>query len=427
RLKHMQYIQDYIDNLVWLTNDMAPYLLLGFFIAGLLYAYIPPEKLKTYLGGRNLRSVINASAFGVPLPLCSCGVIPTGVSFYKNGASKGSSVSFLVSTPQTGIDSILVTYSMLGLPFAIVRPFIAFITGIVGGLLTNKFTASEVDGNQTVVTALENTKNKRKISTVFRYGFYQFLADIAKWLVIGLLLAALIAVVVPDDFFASTLRYDFLGMLIILAASVPLYVCATSSVPIAAVLIMKGLSPGAALIFLMAGPATNAATMTVIGKTLGKKTLSIYLATIIVGSLVFGFLLDYLIPREIFLNAMPAMAGEHQHHLLPEWLKIGSSILFTGLILNVFVQQWLSKRKKKKDINDVIKVKNMSKIVVGVKGMTCNHCKMNVENNLKKTLGIEAIDADINNGVVTIDAESVDYEKIKETVEGIGYTYTGKK
>ncbi|MFW5699464.1 MAG: permease, partial [Bacteroidota bacterium] len=421
----MQYIQDYITNLVWLTNDMAPYLLLGFFIAGLLYAYIPPEKLKTYLGGRNLRSVINASAFGVPLPLCSCGVIPTGVSFYKNGASKGSSVSFLVSTPQTGIDSILVTYSMLGLPFAIVRPFIAFITGIVGGLFTNKFTASEVDGNQTIVTALEGAKSKRKISTVFRYGFYQFLADIAKWLVIGLLLAALIAVVVPDDFFASTLRYDFLGMLIILAASVPLYVCATSSVPIAAVLIMKGLSPGAALIFLMAGPATNAATMTVIGKTLGKKTLSIYLATIIVGSLVFGFLLDYLIPREIFLNAMPAMAGEHQHHLLPEWLKIGSSILFTGLILNVFVQQWLSKRKKKKDINDVIKVENMSKIVVGVKGMTCNHCKMNVENNLKKTLGIEAIDADINNGVVTIDAESVDYEKIKETVEGIGYTYTG--
>ncbi|MDR9488660.1 permease, partial [Salibacter sp.] len=135
-------ILDFLKSLVvafWeLFSEMSPYLVLGFLLAGILHVYFPKDKVNKYLGKRNLKSVINAALVGVPLPLCSCGVIPTGVSFHKNGASKGASVSFLISTPQTGVDSILATYSLMGLPFAVIRPIVALITGITGGLFTNK-------------------------------------------------------------------------------------------------------------------------------------------------------------------------------------------------------------------------------------------------------------------------------------------------
>lgn len=133
----MFYINNFFQELVMLTNEMSPYIILGFFFAGILHVYIRKERIQKYLGKRDLKSVIYASLLGIPLPLCSCGVIPTGISFYKDGASKGATVSFLISTPQTGIDSILVTYSLLGLPFTIIRPIVAFFTGILGGVITN--------------------------------------------------------------------------------------------------------------------------------------------------------------------------------------------------------------------------------------------------------------------------------------------------
>ena len=250
---------------------MAPYLILGFLIAGILKVLVPANIMTKYLGKSNTSSVINASLFGIPLPLCSCGVLPTGISLYKNGASKGSSVSFLISTPQTGVDSILVTWSMLGLPLAIIRPITAFFTGVAGGILTNKF-----DSTRLSIKTEVNQEKKSKGSSlreIFRYAFIEMVDDIAKWLVIGLLIAAFITVAVPDEFFNEFNITGLTGMVLILVVSIPLYICATASVPIAAVLLLKGLSPGAILVFLMAGPATNAATITVIGKNLGKKHL----------------------------------------------------------------------------------------------------------------------------------------------------------
>jgi len=423
----MQYISLYFDKLFALVLNMAPWLLLGFLIAGILHVFFPQGKINRLLGSSTIRSVFRAALIGIPLPLCSCGVIPTGISIHKNGASKGAAVSFLISTPQTGVDSIMVTYSLLGLPFAILRPVIALITGVFGGVITNKLESSTgIKPPDKASDGTENEKNhKNPIPEIFRYAFVEFLEDIAKWLVIGLLVAALIAVFVPDDFFASYIHNDLLGMLIILAASIPMYVCATSSVPIAAVLMLKGLSPGAALVFLMAGPATNAATISVIGKSMGRKTLFIYLSTLILGALVSGLTVDYLLPREWFTGAIAHMHTGHEHNLLPYGVHFISGILITLFILNIYL------RKLIRIVKNRIPVKStsesaMNEIKVFVRGMSCNHCKISVESNLKKLDGIEKIVADVDKGVVTLAGNSIDLDKVKDIVEGIGYKYGGR-
>lgn len=406
---------------------MAPWLILGFLIAGILHAFFPEGKINNLLGKSNFKSVIRAALIGVPLPLCSCGVIPTGVSIHKNGASKGAAVSFLISTPQTGVDSIMVTYSLLGLPFAIVRPIVAFLTGILGGALTNKF-EPENDITTNKFGQVKNEKtiyNFKTFTKIFRYAFGDLLSDIAKWLVIGLMLAALIAVLVPDDFFVSYIHNDFIGMLILLAIGVPLYVCATSSVPIAAVLMMKGVSPGAALVFLMAGPATNAATITVIGNSMGKKTMYLYLFSIISGALLSGLFIDTLLPREWFTGAMSHIHEGHNHDLLPMWLRITSGFAITLLLLNIFIQKFYKRyfsQIKTGSANNY----DMNSIKVYVRGMTCSHCKMNVETNLKKINGIDNSFADLDSQTVTITGNNIDLNKVKETVEGIGYKFDGK-
>ena len=324
----MDYILKYFEVLWDLTADMAPYLLLGFLFAGLLKVFLPQNMMARYLGKSSTRSVFNASLLGIPLPLCSCGVLPAGISLYKNGASKGASVSFLTSTPQTGVDSILVTWSMLGLPFALIRPIAALFTGVSGGVLVNKLEKEknfEQDHEQ-----FKAVRQKPSLKAILDYAFVEMMADIAKWLVIGLMIAAFISVLLPDNFFKDFQISGLLGMIVILVASIPLYICATSSVPIAAVLLMKGISPGALLVFLMAGPATNAATMTVIGKNLGKKTLWIYLAALVVGSLIFGLVIDLFLPASWFLPVAGMLPG-HEHSILPYWFELLCAVILVGL------------------------------------------------------------------------------------------------
>ncbi len=421
----MEIINKYLIALWDLTLEMSPYLLLGFLIAGLLYIYFPKEKVTRYLGKNNLRSTLNAALIGVPLPLCSCGVIPTGISFYKHGASKGSSVSFLISTPQTGVDSILATYSLLGLPLAIIRPIIALLTGIFGGFVTNsiehdKAVETNQDNNQHQQPTI---KKKSKIKSMLHYAFVEFLQDISKWLIIGLLLAALMAVLIPDDFFTNYLSNEYLSMAIVLLASIPLYVCATGSVPIAAVLLMKGLSPGAAIVFLMAGPATNAATMTVIGNVLGRKTLISYMISIIGGAIFFGVLVNEFLPREWFTAHLVHIHDGHGAHLLPAWLKIGSSLLLIGLLINGYIQKYLGKKKiEEKTVTD----KDMAEKTVKVSGMTCNHCKANVQNNLSTIQGVENIEIDLESGKVKMTGDEIDLNEVKSKVESIGYQYDGE-
>ncbi len=431
----MDYILPYLNAFADLSMEMAPYLLLGFLFAGILYVWFPRKKVYKYLGKPNSASVINAALIGIPLPLCSCGVIPTGISFYNSGASKGSSVSFLISTPQTGVDSIMVTYSLLGLPMAIVRPVIALITGFFGGFMTNKFgrvrknnpdmKKREMDGLSP--DDVENGKADRSFRGMLRYAFVEFLEDIAKWLVIGLALAALIEVLVPESFFTAYLGNEYLEMLLILLAAVPLYVCATGSVPIAAILMLKGLSPGAAIVFLMAGPATNAATMTVIGNIFGRRTLILYLVSIITGAYFFGILVNEFLPREWFLDPLAGFhAGPHAHGILPSWLMIASSVLLGGLILYALYRKYLAKRftrfKPEQKLQNHTHMKDLKVIV---KGMTCNHCKATVENNVAAMEGIEYAEANLSKENLVIRGDNIDLEKVREKIESLGYKYGG--
>jgi len=415
----MEYLKDFINELYYITTDMAPYLLVGFFFAGLLYLLFPKKKVRQYMGRNRNGAVINASLFGVPLPLCSCGVIPTGLSFYRNGASKGSTVSFLISTPQTGIDSILVTYSMMGLPFALIRPFVALATGISGGFLTNRITRKEKEEVQA-----ETNNNGTlpsgffpRLKAMFRYAFVEFLQDIMGWLLIGLVIAALIAVFIPDDFFAGRAGNDMIEMLVILVAAIPVYICATASVPIAAVLLLKGLSPGAALVLLMAGPATNAATITMIAKVLGKKSLAGYLFSIISGALIFGFLINTFLPARWF--EMPGYMMSHNHEILPAWLSAGSAIVLVLLIINGYMKKFF--RKDKKIVSRVPQGQADNIVTMNVKGMTCNHCKQSVENAALGVRGVESVDVDLGKGKLTLEGKDIDLDKIRKNIRSAGY------
>jgi len=414
----MNYIKEYFTELWSLSAEMAPYLILGFLIAGILHVYLPPNKLKKYLGGSGIRSSINAAIFGIPLPLCSCGVIPTGVSLYKNGASKGSSVSFLISTPQTGIDSILVTYSMLGLPFALIRPVIAFITGVFGGWFTNRTTKGEAekipDLNEMSVDKSQGLSFGQKMQKLWNYAFVEFLNDISKWLLIGLLLAALLSVILPGDFFTTYVTNEYLEIGLLLVASIPMYVCATASVPIAAVLIAKGLSPGAALVFLMAGPATNVATIMVIGKSMGRKTLISYLIAIISGAIFFGILLNELDFLRNLFNLRSVTSDTHMH-LIPEWIGVVSVVLLSILIINGFIKM------KRKASSPIISEPGDEKLNLNVKGMSCSHCEMNVEKNVSGLSGVKIVKASHNNELVELEGSHVDMKLVKKTINDLGY------
>ena len=282
----------------WATvADMSPYLLFGFFVAGALSVLVSQSFVERHLGGRGVWPLLKASVFGVPLPLCSCGVIPVSMSLHKHGASKGATVSFLLSTPQTGVDSIFVTLSLLGPLFAIFRPLAAFATGIVGGGLVDVLSQRQSGEDEKPEKCTEQccqTEGKTgRFSRGMRYGFVTLPRDIGKAMLVGLAVAALISAVVPDDYFAEILGKGIFAMVIMMFLGIPVYVCATASVPVAAALIMKGLSPGAALVFLMTGPATNAASFATIWKTMGRRTALTYIASVAGCALLGGLLLDY--------------------------------------------------------------------------------------------------------------------------------------
>ncbi|MFH0757420.1 MAG: permease [Bacteroidota bacterium] len=420
----MEMARSYGVELVRLVNEMSPYLLLGFFFAGVLRVVFPQRIITKYMGQRNFRSVLNASLLGVPLPLCSCGVLPTGIGFYKNGASRGSTISFLISTPQTGVDSILATYSLLGLPLAIIRPVVALVTGVLGGLAGNLADKNGVPEKPHAITEVEQPE--RTVKELFRYGFVELLQDISKWLIIGMLVAALLSVLIPGDFFTNRISSEYLAMILMLAASVPLYICATGSIPIAAVLLMKGLSPGAALVLLMAGPATNIATMAVVGNAMGKKTLWIYLSSIIGGALFFGVLVNELIPREWITGFIPSFIheGHHGHHT--GWLRWASSVLLVLLIFNGYMVKIIGRYRNR--IKNRIKSEQMTKQIhtFRVEGMTCNHCKATVESGLQKMGAVSSALADPGKNLVTVEAENLSETEVKETIEGLGYTFKGK-
>jgi Predicted permeases len=405
----------FIKSLFELTCQMSPYLLLGFLIAGILHVFVPGRIYTKYLAGNNFHSVINAALLGVPLPLCSCGVIPTAMSLRKEKASKGAVTSFLIATPQTGIDSILATYSLLGLAFAILRPVAAFVTGILGGCLVNKFTTKDTLAQSTACQTKEIHHNK--LLAVLKYSFVDMIQDIGARLLLGLLIAALITVAIPDSFFLQFTAYPLLEMIIILIVAIPMYICSTGSIPIAAALMLKGVSPGAAFVLLMAGPATNIASLLVIKKSLGTKTLLLYLLSIIAGAIGFGFVTDYFLQAKTFgIFAKAAMCGDCCASS-PSLISIISSILLTIFILNAFIMKLFG--KKKEEVKEGC-------ILYKVEGMHCSHCKESIEKGISKLDGVKSVKANFNNGNVIVEGVA-DKQELKKTIEELGFTFNGQQ
>lgn len=319
----MEYITEFFTALIELSNAMAPYILFGLVFAGILHEFVPDTLVTKHLGKGNIFSVIKATLFGVPLPVCSCGVIPLATSIKKSGASKGSTLSFLISTPITGVDSIMATYGIFGWIFTIYRVITSMVIAMVAGILTNLFDKEEVHAKPAfsavkapnsfspVMPMQEKEEESSCCSTAssccssveeksfwlmsaLRYAFVTLLGDIAKPLVWGLLIGALITVAIPESISEILTEYSWFSYVIVIAIAVPMYVCATASLPIAAGLMLSGVSAGAAFVFLSAGPATNTVTIGVVKKMLGTRSLAIYLGSIVVGSIVFGLGLDYI-------------------------------------------------------------------------------------------------------------------------------------
>jgi uncharacterized membrane protein YraQ (UPF0718 family) len=331
----------------WITlTVMSPYLLFGFLVAGIMSVLISPKLVETHLGGRGIWPVVKASLFGVPLPLCSCGVIPVTVSLREHGASRGASISFLLSTPQTGIDSLFVTYAMLGPVFAIFRPLIAFVTGIIGGTVVEAIAPASTASGQPNSNGEDEAKSKCekscckktkefKFVTLLKYGFLSLPKDIGTPMLIGLIIAALISAFVPEDFVLDGVeKLGLFGtMFVMMALGIPVYVCATASVPLAAVMIAKGISPGAVLVFLMTGPATNAAAFATIWKVMGGKTAIIYILTVIFCALGSGLLLEALFPN------LGSVIGEHQHESSSLAGHISAIVLLCILFRGIYAKK----------------------------------------------------------------------------------------
>ncbi len=303
-----------------LTLAAAPWLLGGFLLAGVAYVLVPIGAVTRHLGRPGLASVVKAALFGIPLPLCSCSVIPVASSIRKQGAGRGAFASFLISTPETGVDSIAISYALLGPLLAIVRPVAAFITAIVAGLLVGSDEKVEhetaIAENATSCSrdcAEEDAPTRTgKFTTALRYGLIDLIADLSPWLVAGFVLAGLAAAVIPDGFLEQRIGTGLPAMLVMVVVGLPLYVCATSSTPIAAALIARGLSPGAALVFLLVGPATNLATMVVVARDLGRRGLAVYLITIAVVAVAFGIVLDAVLPSlPVSLATLPGCGDDH--------------------------------------------------------------------------------------------------------------------
>jgi uncharacterized membrane protein YraQ (UPF0718 family)/regulator of protease activity HflC (stomatin/prohibitin superfamily) len=330
-----------IKEIAYIFNESAIYILFGFLIAGILKTVVPSEKVIKHLGKSSISSVLLAALLGIPLPLCSCAVLPTALSLKKQGASKGATLSFLISTPETGIDSISITYALIDPIMTVFRPIAALITAVTAGLFANHFdnklSLDDQDASDEDVCESEDVcscdahegNHGGKIHRLLHYAFVELLDDIVFWLIIGIVIAGFISAFVPDNFFEQYLS-GFSSMFVMLIIGVPIYMCAASSTPIAAAMMLKGLNPAAALVFLLTGPATNVGTIAAIGKFLGKKMMLIYLGTIIVTSIYLGVILDVFYSS---MNIVPTSVVGKASGFIPSPLKMMGSFTLLFLII----------------------------------------------------------------------------------------------
>ena len=399
-------------NAVWhIIIMMAPSLLFGFFAAGFLYVFIPKRLVEKTLSGNGIMPVVKATLIGIPIPLCSCGVLPVTASLRANGASKGASAAFLITTPQTGVDSIAVTYQLLGGLFAVLRVIAAFISGILTGFFVDRWAketpgeaisqgansdACHADGGDCCANddddghshedghdheGLSESRPARPILAALKYAFITLPRDIGRLIAVGIIIAAVIDLAVPDGFFSKLFDSSLVGrmaqMSVMILVGIPMYICSTSSVPVAAAMVLKGVSPGAALVFLMTGPAINAAALTTSVKILGKRATVIYLATLAATAFGAGLIVDAAFPQ----LAIPAAAQAAHHHTL---IDIIAAVGLLLVIASSFKPKgWFAGGGSAHSEKEANAMAGRKSATLSVKGMNCSHCATAVSDAVK--------------------------------------------
>ncbi|NLF69157.1 MAG: hypothetical protein GX575_08875 [Candidatus Anammoximicrobium sp.] len=386
-------------------------MLLGTAIAGLVHVLLPPGFIHRRLQGPS--GVLKAVGIGVPLPLCSCGVIPAGLGLKQDGASNGACIGFLISTPQTGVDSILVSGSFLGWPFALFKVVVAALTGLVGGWLADALTG---DGNGTAETPAADAPaaGRRGVRELLAHGL-EIIRSVWLWLAFGIVASAAIQVFVPPELLNGLGSLGVLpSALAALAISMPLYVCATASVPIAAALVAGGLPAGAALVFLIAGPATNVATIGAVYRRFGGRVLAVYLGTIVAGSILGAVAFETLLS-----NTVPHSTTAHEHGLPPWWAQ-ASGLLLLGLFASFAIadaRHWWRRRTAGT-------ATPQSELRVAVQGMRCANCVARVERALQKLAGVQSCVVRLDPGEAVIHG-AVDEARVRQTIRDAGYQTEG--
>lgn len=413
-----------------LFGRMAPYLLFGFLAAGIMSVCISPEWVRRHLGGQGFGSILKASLFGVPLPLCSCSVIPVAISMRRHGASRAATTSFLLSTPQTGVDSIFVTYALLGPIFALFRPVAALITGLLGGALVHWFDAADAAkaaAPDECAEACCSDRGKRGVvGRVVRYSFVTLPRDLAGALLIGIVIAGAMTALIQQGDLEVYLGAGVGSILLLMLAGVPVYVCATASVPIAAGFMHMGATPGAALAFLIAGPATNAATFTIIWKALGAKTAGIYLFTIAVSAVACGLLLNALTNA---VTLLPISDGSHVHGSPTDHWSI--HVWAAGLLALLGYALYCKHRHRftksipaPSDDQADAPPSGITQATLSVSGMTCEGCAGKVQSVLASCPGVDSATIDLDGGTAAVLGADLVSDHLAAAVTAAGYPAT---
>ena len=407
-----EWLLSFAGELWDVLGEMAPFLLFGFLVAGVLYVLVPRSVVERHLGGRGTLPVVKATVFGIPLPLCSCGVIPVAASLRRHGASRGATIAFITATPQTGVDSIMVTYGLMGGVFAVFRPLAALVSGTLVGWMVGLWGGGK---DETPASAAAQDARHTgesgggKIRRALRYACLSLPRDVAKPLIAGLILAGAISALVPEDFFRSLIGGGIGAMVVMMAAGIPLYVCATASVPIAAALVAKGISPGAALVFLMTGPATNAATVAVVWKLMGRRTALIYLGTVAVTALTSGLLLDYV------LGVEGASAAPPVPWMLPGFVKMAAAFVLLALLAAALLHRPRGK-------GAVALPDESETVALSVRGMHCTQCVESVTRALAGCEGVATAEVDLKRAKAVVRGKGFDIGTLCRAVEELGYS-----
>jgi uncharacterized membrane protein YraQ (UPF0718 family) len=335
----------------------SPYVLLGLCAAGLMTVLIPSEKVSRWLGQPGFGATLRAACLGIPLPLCSCAVVPVTIELSRKGASREASLAFLVSTPETGVDSILLTWGLMGPVMAVLRPVAALVTSLVAAASSLLATESPEPSlkvttdarSQPGVAAVSQSPEVgmgSRLRKALRYGFVTMVDEIGFWLVSGFLLTGLITALVPGDLVESAVGQGPRALLTMLVMGIPLYMCASASTPVAAALMLKGISPGAALVFLLAGPATNASSLVVIAKVFGRRFVAIYLGSVVISALGMGYGLDLLLERLGISLQQPLAIGASE--------SVGGMEAFSALVLGALILWSLARGSWRSAVKEMV-------------------------------------------------------------------------